>query len=159
MLFLKLTRRVYQLNLLCMKCPVKRRVNAQEKVTQDNFKGGALFFVRSYKYSWSYSIRSWIFDYTSDFYKIVVFTRSCWWNITWLDMYLAIPFLLSSCYLLHLSNQNESVYLFTFHIPTKFMINKEKKHFSVVICVRCINNAMLWNISFLGWHFPALCGL
>ena len=126
MLFLKLTRRVYQLNLLCMKCPVKRRVNAQEKVTQDNFKGGALFFVWSYKYSWSYSIRSWIFDYTSDFYKIVVFTRSCWWNITWLDMYLAIPFLLSSCYLLHLSNQNESVYLFTFHIPTKFMINKEK---------------------------------
>ena len=126
MLFLKLTRRVYQLNLLCMKCPVKRRVNAQEKVTQDNFKGGALFFVRSYKYSWSYSIRSWIFDYTSYFYKVVVFTRSCWWNITWLDMYLAISFLLSSCYLLLLSNQNQSVYLFTFHISTKFMINKEK---------------------------------
>ena len=39
-----------------------------------------------------------------------------------------------SCLLL-LSNQNQSVYLYLFHIPTKFMIHKEKKHFSVVICV------------------------
>ena len=66
--------------------------------------------------------------------------RSCCWNITWLNIYLAILFLLSLCYSLLLSNQNQFVYLLIniCHIPTKFMINKEKKHFSVVIYVCCI---------------------
>ena len=43
----------------------------------------------------------------------------------------------SSSHLLLFSNQNQSVYLFLLHIPTKLMTNK-KKHFSVVICVCCI---------------------
>ena len=34
--------------------------------------------------------------------------RSCCWNITCLDVYLAMLFLLSSCYSLLLSNQNQS---------------------------------------------------
>ena len=58
--------------------------------------------------------------------KLVNKKRSCCWSITWLDMYLVILSLLSSCYLILLSNQNQSVYLFLFHIPTKFMINKDK---------------------------------
>ena len=33
--------------------------------------------------------------------------------------------------------KTKSIYLFLYHIPTKFMIEK-KKHFSVVICVCCI---------------------
>ena len=59
-------------------------------------------------------------------------------SITWLDIYLAILSLLGSYYLLPLSNQNQSAYLFLFHISIEFMINKEKKLFSVLICVCCI---------------------
>ena len=66
---------------------------------------------------------------------------SCCWNITWLGIYLAMLFLLSSCYSLLLSNP--SVFLFLLHFPSKFMINKEKKHFSAMIWVLC--NVILWN--------------
>ena len=59
--------------------------------------------------------------------------------------------LLSSCYLLPLSNQNQSVYLFLFHIPTNFMI--KKTFLSGDLCA--LHNFMLWNISFPGWRFPA----
>ena len=38
--------------------------------------------------------------------KVGLLKRPCCWNITWLDIYLAILFLLSTCYLLLLSNQN-----------------------------------------------------
>ena len=55
------------------------------------------------------------------------------WKITWLYIYLDLSFLLSSCYLLPLSNQNQSVVLFLFHISTQFMI--KKKRFKLVICV------------------------
>ena len=48
------------------------------------------------------------------------------WNITWLYIYLAILFLHSSCYLLLLSNQSQSVYSFIFRIPTKIIIKKTK---------------------------------
>ena len=48
---------------------------------------------------------------------------------------LAILFLLSSCYWLLLSNQNQSFYLFQFHNPSLW---QRKKYFSVVICVCCI---------------------
>ena len=41
-------------------------------------------------------------------------------------LYLAILFLLSSCYLLLLSNQNQSAYLFLFHIPSLNILDKEK---------------------------------
>ena len=53
-----------------------------------------------------------------------------------LTTYLAIlPLLVHASYYL-LSNQNQSVYLFLFHIPTKFMTDTQrKKHFLVVICV------------------------
>ena len=40
---------------------------------------------------------------------------------------------LSSCYLLLSSNQNQSI-LFLFHIPIKFMTNS-KNHLLVVVCV------------------------
>ena len=56
-------------------------------------------------------------------------------------MYLDILFLLSSSYLLLLSNQNQSVYLFLFHIPTKFMINKGKTFLIGDLCV--LHNVML----------------
>ena len=54
----------------------------------------------------------------------------------------------------------KSICLFLFHIPTKLMINKEKKKFSVVIsvCCGCIANVMLWNIYFPGLCFPAFYG-
>ena len=119
----KLTRCIYQTNFFCMKCPVKRRGNGivKKQLLKKIFKVVHLYFCKV--------IEIFIIlleDYTSYFYKIVVFAWSCSWNITWLDMYLAILFLLSSYYLLLLSNQNQSVYLFLFHIPTKFMINKKK---------------------------------
>ena len=46
-------------------------------------------------------------DYTTFFYKDKL--RSCCWNIIWFVIYLAILFLLSPCYLLLLSNQNQSI--------------------------------------------------
>ena len=71
-------------------------------------------------------------------------------------MYLAILFLLSSCYLVLLSYQNQSFYLFQFHIPTKFM-TKKKIFLSGDLWV--LDNVRLWNISFQGWHFPAFSRL
>ena len=54
-------------------------------------------------------------------------------------------------YLRLLSYQNQSMnYVLLFHIPTKLMINKEKKTFL---------SGFLWNISFPGWHFLELYGL
>ena len=89
--------------------------------------------------------------------KLVNKRRSCCWNITWLDIYLAILVLLSSCYLLLLPNQNQPVCLFLFHIPTKFLINKKKTFLSGDLFV--VYNVMLWNISFPGWRFPTFYGL
>ena len=83
--------------------------------------------------------------------------RYCYWNVTWLDIYLTILFLLSSCYLLLLSNQNQSTYLFLFDIPTKFMIDKEKTFLCEDLCE--FYNVMPWNISFPGWRFPTFYGL
>ena len=59
---------------------------------------------------------------------------------TSLDSIYILPyyFFLSSCYLQLLSNQNQSVYLFPFHIPINFLINKEKNvcqwWFVCVVC-------------------------
>ena len=59
-------------------------------------------------------------------------------------MYPAILFFLSSCYLLLLSNKNQSFYLFQFHISMIYPKYLSQFHFSVVICLLC--NVMLWNI-------------
>ena len=92
--------------------------------------------------------------------------RSCYWIIIWLDIYLALLFLLTSCYLLLLSNQNQSGYLFLFHIPIwndniiyDKLYDKQRKNISQwwIVCV--LHNVMLWNISFSGWRFRAFYGL
>ena len=46
-------------------------------------------------------------------------------------------YLLSSCYLILLPNQNQSVYLFLVHIATKFMI-KKKTFLNGDLCMCCI---------------------
>ena len=49
--------------------------------------------------------------------------------MTW-HIHIAVLFLLSSYYLLLSSNQSQSVCLFLFHIPTKFIIDKLRLRFS-----------------------------
>ena len=121
-LFSKLTCCVHQIKFFGMKCSVKRTVNGiVTKQLLKILKATHLLFCKVIEI---FMILFW--DYTSYFYKIVVFAWSCCWNITWLAIYLAILLLLSSCYLLLLSHQNQSVYLFLVHIPTTFMINKDK---------------------------------
>ena len=84
--------------------------------------------------------------------------RYCCWNIAWLDIYLAILFLCSSCYLQLLSNQNQCLFISISY--SKFMINKEKNiSLRWFVCVCVLYNAMFWNISFPGWCFPAFYGL
>ena len=48
----------------------------------------------------------------------------------------------------------QTIYLFLFHIPTKFMINKEKTFLSGDLLI--LYNVILWNISFPGWCFLVL---
>ena len=57
-------------------------------------------------------------------------------------LYLAILFLLSSCYWLLLSNQNQSFYLFQFHNPTKFM-TKKKIFLSGDLCIMSCSQIFL----------------
>ena len=81
-------------------------------------------------------------------HRVTILQKNVWIDIcqkglvveTSLDLVYILPyyFLLSSFYLLLLSNQNQSVYSFVFHISSKFMTEKEKKYFSLVICVLCV---------------------
>ena len=69
-------------------------------------------------------------------HRVTILQKNVWIDIcqkglvveTSLDLVYILPyyFLLSSFYLLLLSNQNQSVYLFVFHISSKFMTEKEK---------------------------------
>ena len=51
----------------------------------------------------------------------------------------------------------QTIYLFLFHIPTKFIVNKEKTFLSGDLLI--LYNVILWNISFPGWCFLVFYGL
>ena len=50
----------------------------------------------------------------------------------------------------------QTIYLFLFHISTKFMINKEKTFLSGDFLILYV---ILWNISFSGWCFLVFYGM
>ena len=117
------------------------------------FKGNTFFLLYRLCFNWlNFPFYHGLFLSSYISYICSYKDRSCYWNITWLDIYLAILFSLSSCYLIILSDQNQSSYLFLFDIAIKFMIKKTK----LFLCgdLRVLYNVMLRNISFPGWRFP-----
>ena len=89
--------------------------------------------------------------------KLVQEKRFNCWNITWLDIYLAILFLLSSCYSLLLFNQNQCLLIYKYLLyPSQVYDKQIKNHFIVVICVYCITSC---SEMFLSQDFPLFYGL
>ena len=101
------------------------------------YKRRTYFFVRSYRNIYDLILRVYFLFLQDSCIRPVLLLKHHLIYI-YIYIYIAISFLLSSCYLLLLSNQNQSFFFISSPYPNQVYDKQRKKRFSVVICVCCI---------------------